>query len=98
MTSRALGPARRSSRRARACGRPSLRDPGTPFGGYLLDGLDPLATGEENPGEMPVWEGLICDACGDHVIDLEEAVIWQEDRSMICPEAALAPSSAPAGR
>lgn len=39
---------------------------------------------------MPVWEGLICDACGDHVIDLEEAVIWQEDRSMICPDAALA--------
>ena len=39
---------------------------------------------------MPAWEGQICDACGDHVIDLEEAVIWQEDRSMICPDAALA--------
>jgi len=39
---------------------------------------------------MPIWEGLICDACGDHVIDLEEAVIWQEDQSMICPDAALA--------
>jgi hypothetical protein len=56
--------------------------------GYLLDRLDPLATGEENPGEMPVWEGLICDACGDHVIDPEEAVVWQEDRSIICPDAA----------
>jgi hypothetical protein len=39
---------------------------------------------------MPVWEGLVCDACGDHVLDPEEAVIWQEDRSMICPDAALA--------
>ena len=39
---------------------------------------------------MPAWDGLVCDACGDHVIDLEEAVIWQDDRSMICPDAALA--------
>jgi hypothetical protein len=52
--------------------------------------LAPLPTRDKNRSEMPVWEGLVCDACGDHEIDLEEAVIWQEDRSMICPDAALA--------